>query len=269
MGAEHPWVDIHWVDEDFGPGTKLLGALRWFDTHLKKRHSDDLLMILDDDHSYLPHALGELAKEQLARGPQYIVTFFAYFFRGLMVPQGADIIAFQPNANDSLVEDLLEYHRTFVQDDPACFLVDDLWIGMFVYLCGLHAVSCRDLVTRRGLEMVYTRTDNAHLVALEALNGEDRRDRVMLRAFDHLLSRLASAGSTGLQRWGGAEALGRIQKLDTQVKNAERQILELEKWLEQEHGSTGGAVQQAQERYAKLKHLYQLQVPKPGTKRDV
>lgn len=264
--AEYPWVDVQWVDEDFGPGTKLLGALRWFETHVNKRHSDDLLMILDDDHSYLPHALGELAKEQLARGPQYIVTFFAYFFRGLMVPQGADIIAFQPN--ESLFENLLEYHRTFVRDDPACFLVDDLWIGMFIYLCGLHTVSCRELVTRKGLEMIYTRTENAHIVALEALKGENRRDRVMLRAFDCLMSRLVSAGSKGLQCWGGAEALSRIQQLDTQVKHAEREIFELEKWLEQEQGSTSGAVQQAQARYAKLKHLYQLQVPNPETKQE-
>merc|ERR1712060_898223 len=181
----------------------------------------------DDDHSYLPHALGELAQEQLARGPQYIVSFFAYFFRGLMVPQGADIIAFQPN--DSFIEDLLEFHRTFVKDDPASFLVDDLWIGMFIYLCGRYTVSCRELVTRRGLEMVYTRTDNAHLVALESLKGDDRRDRVMLRAFDRLLSCLVSAGSKGLHRWGGAEAFRRIQKLETEVKNAERQIMELEK----------------------------------------
>jgi len=270
--SQHPWVEVQWLDEDFGPGTKLLGALRWLGAEGGRRlrwQEGDLLMVLDDDHAYLHHALAELSREQLARGARYAVSFFAYFFRGIMVPQGADIIAFQ--LSEGFVEDMLEYHRTFVKGDPACFLVDDLWIGLYLRLCDTTVVSLRDLVVKRGLQTVYARTENAKVVALEALGGEDRRDRVTLRAFDGLLARLSAAGPAGLQRWGGADAARRVQQLTAEVRAVERQISEIQRWLEREQpdheAEAGAGVQKAREQLTKLRHLYQMQVPTQPARR--
>lgn len=262
--AEHPWVEIQYVDEDFGPGTKLLGALHWLALHRNRWREHDLLMILDDDHAYLPNALEELAHAQLAHGPQWAVSFFAYFFRGIMVPQGADVISLQ--LSEALVEDLTEYHRTFVWGDRACFLVDDLWIGVFLWLSGRRVASLRELVTGRGLETVYRRTKNASVLALEALGGEDRRDRATLRAFDGLLARLLSAGPKGLQRWGGADAAQRVQQLAAEVCGAEQRIAELECLLGPEQGTelAAQARRQAEQQLARLVHLYRMQRPPPA-----
>jgi len=267
---QHPWAEVNRVDEDYGPGTKLLGALRWLRSHPDSWQEDDVLMILDDDHAYMPHALGELFREQLSRGQQFICSFFSYFFRGIMVPQGADIIAFQ--LSGKLIEDLLEFHLTFVQGDPACFLVDDLWIGMYARLAGRNTVSLRDLVMRRGLETIYKRTENSKVVALEALGGEDRRDRVTLRAFDGLLARLAAAGAEGLSRWGGDAARQRVRQLAAEVSSVERQIKDIERYIEREQANgdeDSPGVEKASEQLAKMKHLYQMQVPtNPAKRRD-
>ncbi|CAE8680328.1 unnamed protein product, partial [Polarella glacialis] len=180
--SAHPWMEVHWIEEDFGPGTKLLGAIDWLAANVGQTSENDVLMVLDDDHAYLPHALGELLQRQLSLGSKHASSFFAYFFRGLMVPQGADIIALQ--LGGSFSEDVLAFHRDFVAGDDACFLVDDLWLGMFLRLSGRQVVSHRELVTQRGLEMIYQRTGNASVEALMDLEGRDRRDRAMLRAFD-------------------------------------------------------------------------------------
>lgn len=255
---EHRWVEVQWLDTDFGPGTKLLGALHWLQRNGGCR-GDDLLMILDDDHCYLPHALEELAQEQLARGTRSSCSFFAYFFRGLMVPQGADIIAFTPGAQH--VELVREFFDAFVDGDGACFLVDDLWIGMYFFICDIQVVSLRDMVVKRGLEMVYTRAESASVDALERLSGDDRRDRVMVRAFDGLVARLVAAGSEGLKRFGGAAAHERARRLQDGARQADAQIAELEALLRWPRpGAMAGRAETAQ-RLSKLKHLFQLKSP--------
>merc|ERR1719221_587612 len=132
------------------------------------------------------------------------------------------------------VRDFLVFHRAYVAGDRACFLVDDLWLGMYMHLCGRSVVSVRERITRRGLEMVYQRNANSKVEALESLSGEDRRDRVSIRAFDGLLARLVKATSEELTRWGGEAAVARIDKLNAEVHHVERQISDIHNWLERE-----------------------------------
>mmetsp|Transcript_46377 Transcript_46377/g.83901 ORF Transcript_46377/g.83901 Transcript_46377/m.83901 type:complete len:391 (+) Transcript_46377:120-1292(+) len=256
--AQHPWMEVNWVDKDQGPGTKLLGALHWLNQHADGGRDGDILMVLDDDHVYLPFTLGKMLEEQQRRGSRYVCSFFAYFCRGIMVPQGADVIAYP--LSSSFSADLLEFHRSFVEGDPSCFVVDDLWVGMYLRLCGREAVSLRDIVVKMGLEMVYKRTENASIEALMDLKGENRRDRVTVRAFDGLLERLLRASSTELQRWGGVEARQRLEELHGQVKHVDKQIIELGTWLEQERsrGGDGGYISNAQAQLNKMRHLWQM-----------
>lgn len=256
--AQHPWMEVNWIDKDQGPGTKLLGALHWLNKHAAGGRDGDILMVLDDDHVYLPFALEKMLEEQQRRGSCYVCSFFAYFCRGIMVPQGADIIAYPLNSGFSA--DLLEFHRSFVEGDPSCFVVDDLWVGMYLRLCGCEVVSLRDIVVKMGLEMVYTRTENASIEALMDLKGDNRRDRVTVRAFDGLLERLLRAGPTGLQRWGGVKAAHRLEELHGQVKHVDKQIIELEAWVEQERsrGGAGGYLSHGQAQLNKYRHLWQM-----------
>lgn len=254
---DHPWIEVNWVDEDYGPGTKLLGVLQWLNVNLDGGREDDVLMVLDDDHSYHPFALSELLTEQLARHATCVCSFFAYFCRGLMIPQGADIVAFRLGGDFSA--NLVEYHRKFVSGDSACFVVDDLWVAMFLRLSGFEVVSLRDQIVRRGLQMVYTRTSNANVEALMDLSGESRRDRATIRAFDNLLMRLLEAGTeNALERWGGTAAHRRLQQLDMEVRNADRQISGLDAWLTQGN-DVGSYAEKARAQLKQLRHLYQMQ----------
>lgn len=261
--AENPWMEVNWVDKDQGPGTKLLGALQWLNAHIAGGRDGDVLMVLDDDHAYLPFALGSLLEQQQRRGSRCVCSFFSYFCRGIMVPQGADIIAYP--LGGSFSTDLPEYHRLFVEGDSACFVVDDLWVAMYLRLCGREAVSLRDIIVGMGLEMVYKRTENSNVEALMDLKGDNRRDRATIRAFDSLLAKLLKAGPSGLQPWGGAEAVRRLEDLNSEVKHVDRKILELGAWLDQERarGGAGGYMESAQAQLRKLQHLYQMQFSMP------
>lgn len=262
--ATEPWIQVHWLDWDVGPGTKILGLLDWLRTKAGKPHAGDVLMVLDDDHEYAPYALAELLSEQHTRGPGHVVTYFAYFFRGLMVPQGADIIACQPC--DGLADALPAYHQAFVAGDRACFLVDDLWISFFLFLCGSSVTSLRELVMARGLKTIYRQTANAKVAALQTLDGEDRRDRVMLRGFEALLQRLLAAGPQGLALYGGAAAMQRLKRLEAEVRQAEARIMQLSTWVARERSVAGArgsaqAVKEVEAELAKWRHLYELQAP--------
>merc|ERR1740121_3354316 len=120
---------------------------------------------------------------------------------------------------------------------------------MFMRMTGRDVVSLRSLVTKRGLEMIYNRTENSKVEALETLSGDDRRDRVSLRAFDGLLGRLVDAGPQELSRWGGQNCKQRLDRLNAEVQGVERQINQIGAWLEQQGGPVddGHTAQAAQQ----------------------
>ncbi|CAE7196603.1 tetA [Symbiodinium necroappetens] len=257
--AKHPWMEVNWLEEDAGPGTKLLGAADWFQRSIGRAIPGDMLMLLDDDHAYLPSALGELCQIQQHLGCDYISSFFAYFFRGLIVPQGADIVALQ--LDSTTLRCIIDFHRCFVKGDAACFLVDDLWTAMFYFLSGRQVRSFRDRVIQRGLETIYSRTDNASVAALMDLDGSARRDRAMVSAFEGLLQRLLDDESQ-LSSIAGEDAVQRLHKLAAEVRQADRRIVELNRWLLQ--AQSGGTcesqlLRRATEELAQLMHLYLMQ----------
>jgi len=258
--SQHPWMEVFWVEDDSGPGTKVIGALEWLSAQ-NRLHHGDVLMILDDDHAYVPNALAILLHQQLSRGPLFVCSFFAYFYRGLMVPQGADIVAYQ--LEDKFIANFLAYHRAFVFGDAACFLVDDLWIAMYLWLSGCSVVSLRDNVLAQGLEMMYTTTPNAKVNALQDLCGMERRDCVMHRAFDSLVRRLLQGQAAGLARWGGAAAVQKLQHLSMAVQTAHRSIAKGTVWLESRlsAGCSDECTMQAQKRLQDLKNFYQMETP--------
>lgn len=268
--VEHPWVELNWVDHDDGPGTKLTGVLRWVAQQVGKGAvgGDDVLMVLDDDHAYLPWALGELASQLLRLPSGCMCTFFAYFFRGLMVPQGADIMAFR--MAEMVDGHVVEFHDEFVRDNADCFFVDDLWIAVYLRMRGLAVHSLRDVVTSSGSEAIYERTANSSIAALMDLDGDQRRDRVMMRACDSLLVQLLEAAPS-LLRLGGQAAQARLTELHAEVAQAERQLERLSSWLDSTAMPTTGPIAQgaleeldkrrlqAQAHLKRLRHLYRMQ----------
>ena len=52
------------------------------------------------------------------------------------MPQGADIVAVQPKDRLWMAQ-LQSFHRHFVAEHPAAFLVDDLWAAIFYFATGM------------------------------------------------------------------------------------------------------------------------------------
>jgi len=268
--SEHSWMQVHWLEDDFGPGTKLLGVADWFQSTIGQPIEGDMLMLLDDDHAYVPHAIGELWQKQKSLGTRYVSSFFAYFFRGIMVPQGADIVAV--SLESSTLVKLKDFHRRFVLGDSAAFLVDDLWCAMFYFLSGKEVRSFREDVIKRGLETIYTRTANASVEALMDLGGSSRRDRVMLQCFQGLLRRLLDCDPNGLEV-DYCNAVSRLRRLALEAHQADGRIDELTKWLFSARDGTvhcdSHLLLQATQELNSLRNLYLMQAPLPEDQRVI
>ena len=170
---------------DWGPGTKLLGALE----HIE---GDCTLVLADDDVAYQPYFLSTLVKAQSERH-ECSFSYYTYRARGLTVGQGCDGFSFySPNlagvrafVEANVVGTTLHYH-------------DDLWISFFLFSRG---VEVRMVAAPDDGSSVYTQTIADE--SLRDLTGDASRDRIV------------SDGLPMLVRRGG---LSRRQKLNLESR---------------------------------------------------
>lgn len=154
-------VRLSWIDGDFGPGSKLLGALPLLG-------SDDLIVLADDDVRY--HAAFLVGLEAALRQPSPRAAFSYYSYRlgVLRVGQGCD--GFAMTARDVATA------RTFFDRHVAgtdAMYVDDLWIS---HLLAMQGVAVRSLPVPSGAELVYRQVHE--IDALRDLTGPLARDRL-------------------------------------------------------------------------------------------
>lgn len=170
-------IEVVLSSSDWGPGTKLLGALE----HIE---DDCHLILADDDVAYQPYFLSTLVNAQSKRR-DCSFSYFTYRAGGLTVGQGCDGYSFySPN---------LTGVQEFVEENVAGTTLhyhDDLWISFFLYKRGIKVrkVSPPD----EGLK-VYTQT-----IADEGLSNITSGDRSRERIVSEGLPRLARQG--GLTR---------------------------------------------------------------------
>jgi hypothetical protein len=121
-------VQIVRTPVDYGPGTKLLGCL----PHLAP---SDTVVLMDDDLSYHPFVVGDLADE--VSDASVAASFFVYESRGIRVGQGADGFAMLGAAAFACgsIVDLAMAHQ-------ALRFHDDYWTSFQLRRAG---VSVRDL----------------------------------------------------------------------------------------------------------------------------
>lgn len=113
-------VEVVVASRDWGPGTKLLGAL-------ERLEEPCLLVLADDDVAYAGGFLSALVERQAAdHGSSF--SYFTYRTNGLTVGQGCDGFSFfSPN---------LDGIRAFFDDHVAGSSLqfhDDLWISFFLF----------------------------------------------------------------------------------------------------------------------------------------
>lgn len=145
------------TDRDWGPGTKLLGALSVL-------REPCVLVIADDDVAYKPAFLAELyAAQTQDHGASF--SFHTYRSNGVTIGQGCDGFSFWlPNLSG--IAAFAERHVAGTD----LFFHDDLWISFFLKL---HGIPVKSLEHRIAGGLIYERLHDIN--ALNRLDGLLRR----------------------------------------------------------------------------------------------
>jgi hypothetical protein len=167
-------VELVSCAEDFGPGTKILGALDKL-----PREANALLVLVDDDAIYEPHMLATFVRHFEAN-PDAAASFHVYRYRGHDIGQGVDGFAIPTRA----LVGLPAFHRA-IRDNPSLFFVDDLWISFYLWM---RRVPIRSLAAEAGPTGLIRVVHN-DVEALERQKGLNSRRRTMLRSIWYLRRR--------------------------------------------------------------------------------
>lgn len=154
-------VQITWIDGDYGPGTKLLGAI-------PSLGANDLIVLADDDVRYHASFLAGLEAAMHRPGRRAAFSYYSYRLGALRIGQGCD--GFAMTARD--VATAQTFFDCHVAGTNATY-VDDLWIS---HLLAMRGVAVRSLPVPASATLVY---DQVHEIdALRDLTGVLERDRL-------------------------------------------------------------------------------------------
>ena len=160
--------------DDFGPGTKALGALERI-----PQEPGVLLVLVDDDMLYARHMLAAFA-QAYRESPDTSRSFYTYPYRGITIGQGQDGFAL-PAAHLSGMREFFEA----IRDDPHLFLVDDLWISFFMRMKGAPAARIQHHLRKRGpIYRIYNSFDR-----LDRIKGDFSQRQCMARGREVLRQR--------------------------------------------------------------------------------
>jgi hypothetical protein len=165
-----PLLEVIDCEDDFGPGTKVLGCL----DHLPPRAC---LIIADDDMHYKPYFLEVLYQAQIA-DLRSSFSFWTYRCGPLMVGQGADGFSFYSDnlwGIQAFATQVLAHHQLRIHDD--------LWISAYLRKKGIAVRSLKHLIPRG--ETVYVATHSMN--QLHQLEGNMDREAVATAGMQFLL----------------------------------------------------------------------------------
>jgi hypothetical protein len=153
-----PTLEVLTCEEDYGPGTKLLGCLC-------RLERPTCLVLADDDLYYRPFFLETAYQHQVAdTGSSF--SFFTYSRGRFTIGQGADGFTFySPNL------DGIQGFAERALQSPALWVMDDLWISAYLAQRGVPVRSLEPLLPEgtRIYEKIHT------LNQLRYLSGESSR----------------------------------------------------------------------------------------------
>ena len=174
-------VDIVRTDHDWGPGSKLLGALG-------RLREPCVLVIADDDVIYSPTFLAELYAAQ-TQDRRASFSFHTYRSNGLTIGPGCDGFTFWlPNLAG--IAEFAERHIVGTN----LFFHDDLWISFYLKIHGIAVKSLADTLAGR---LVYERMHDIN--SLNRLEGELKRRNLDRDGTRRLLKEVAMPASLRLR----------------------------------------------------------------------
>jgi len=201
-----PTVEIVEVEADWGPGTKVLGAL-------KRLPEPCYLVAADDDVRYHPRFLSGLLAAQCH---DHTASFSYHTYRtgGLTIGQGCDGFSFySPNLHG-----IDAFYRAHISGTDL-FYHDDLWLSFFLFGQG---IAVKRLAPAKGAGPVYEIIH--HTNPLNKLTGNLARKHLNRQG----LRRLLLATKPGLRKKYGLKAVAVFDGLITSpVRRLKRKAAQL------------------------------------------
>jgi hypothetical protein len=164
-------IEIVPVDRDWGPGTKLIGALNAIPPAC-------YLVLADDDVQYRRNFIEGIINAQM-RDHSASYSYYTYRAGGLTVGQGCDGFSFwSPN-----VFDVTSFAKKHVYETNL-FFHDDFWISFYLASKGIRIKSLNALVD--GTCTIYE-MENGNEDSLRFLDGPLSRDFLQRKYLKRLL----------------------------------------------------------------------------------
>lgn len=183
-------VEVVRVNDDFGPGTKLLGSL-------PSIHEKSCVILVDDDVIYRPAFVERIADAQL-REREASFSYFTYKVGGIAVGQGCDGFSFwEPN-----LRGIFAFFQRYVSGTNLV-LHDDFWISIFLATRRIRLKSLNHLIG--SYDTIYQQSfeDDG---ALRYLSGDLSREMIQRNHLARLLKRVEMPTSLRMKLQAGFHA---------------------------------------------------------------
>jgi hypothetical protein len=168
-------VFINLIDEDFGPGTKLLGLLNSNYITDNDRNENTYIVLVDDDLIYKPFMIEQFNHyinlyKHIEVGSYYVYSNY------IAVGQGADGFFMKLN----LMDKFLQYYNV-IKDKDYLLYHDDFYISYYFLLLNKNVEHIL-----RNNPSIYDFQINSEIDALRHLNGKYSRGNLFVKPYEIL-----------------------------------------------------------------------------------
>ena len=169
---------INLVDEDYGPGTKLLGLLN--SDIIKNSEfdpSNTYIILVDDDHIYKPLMIENFDNCIKVNNNIDCASYCVYHVLFFKVGQGADGFFIKLNTLDNF----LKYYN-IIKNEIYVKYHDDFYISFYFYLIGKNI----ELLHHNYSQFIYESSYCSSIDALHKIESEYSRNNVQMKSHEIL-----------------------------------------------------------------------------------
>lgn len=177
-------IQINMLEEDYGPGTKLVGFSKWYEANCKEDEVKEdkyktFVVLVDDDVVYNKKMI-ENYYFNLNKIDYDAMCFYTYKIYYLTVGQGVDGLAI----NVKLLKKFIDFYK-MISVFKSIKYHDDLYISYFIYLLNKHIhpikMKVEDGMLYEGIN--YDHDQNLIRNRLSNLKGNNSRISLTLSGF--------------------------------------------------------------------------------------
>lgn len=180
LEGKYEILKINYIEEDYGPGTKLLGTLI---TNNEKPILDNngIIILIDDDVVYQNNMIELIVNAYKEHNKMNIsFSFYTYEYNNITVGQAVDAFSIPVYC----LNNIIDYYKTIINYDmlpSSIFLYDDFWISYYLHK---KNIEIKFLETTNG-KNIYEVSNDIH--ALFLLDGKFNRENVAEKSYKKIL----------------------------------------------------------------------------------